>query len=146
MALNETRRPSYGLPTSSSAQRTRVSRASPLPPSGDRSNAVMVMVIVRPGGENQRAQELGNCQSKFNDIGNDPAPWNDSDEADPAIPLPPVCLRERVRAGIASPSARNGGGRVRASRGFLFGRDELAVEQTFRDLHRVERCALAQIV
>src|SRR5215218_6481446 len=47
MALNETRRPSYGLPTSSSAQRTRVSRASPLPPSGERSNAVIVMVIVR---------------------------------------------------------------------------------------------------
>src|SRR5215203_4896637 len=46
MALNETRRPSYGLPTSSSAQRTRVSRASPLPPSGDRSKAVIVMVIV----------------------------------------------------------------------------------------------------
>jgi hypothetical protein len=28
-------------------QRTRVSRASPLPPSGDRSKAVMVMVIVK---------------------------------------------------------------------------------------------------
>src|SRR6201999_1595789 len=33
-------------PTSSSAQRTRVSRARPLPPSGERSNAVMTMVIV----------------------------------------------------------------------------------------------------
>src|SRR4029077_136013 len=30
-----------------SAQRTRVSRASPLPPSGERSKAVMVMVIER---------------------------------------------------------------------------------------------------
>src|SRR3954449_7846026 len=47
MALNETRRTSYGSPTSSSAQRTRVSRASPLPPSGDRSKAVMVMAIVK---------------------------------------------------------------------------------------------------
>lgn len=35
----------WGWPTSSSAHRTRVSRASPLPPSGDRSNAVIVMVI-----------------------------------------------------------------------------------------------------
>jgi hypothetical protein len=34
-------------PASSSAQRTRVSRASPLPRSGDRSKAVMVMVIVK---------------------------------------------------------------------------------------------------
>src|SRR3954447_6638944 len=47
MARTETRRTSYGWPTSSSAQRTRVSRASPLPPSGDRSKAVMIMVIVR---------------------------------------------------------------------------------------------------
>src|SRR5690349_21823280 len=47
MARNETGRTWYGWPTSSSAQRTRVSRASPLPPSGDRSKAVMVMVIVR---------------------------------------------------------------------------------------------------
>jgi hypothetical protein len=34
------------LQTISSAQRTRVSRANPLPPSGDRSKAVMVMVMV----------------------------------------------------------------------------------------------------
>ena len=35
-------------PTSSSAQRTRVSRARPLPPSGERSKAVMTMVTPRP--------------------------------------------------------------------------------------------------
>src|SRR3954462_5627748 len=45
MARNETSRTWYGWPPSSSAQRTRVSRASPLPPSGDRSKAVMMMVI-----------------------------------------------------------------------------------------------------
>src|ERR1700752_210981 len=47
MARNDTRRTLYGWPTSSSAQRTRVSRASPLPPSGGRSKAVMVMVMLR---------------------------------------------------------------------------------------------------
>lgn len=36
-ASNDSGRTSYGWPTSSSAQRTRVSRASPLPPSGERS-------------------------------------------------------------------------------------------------------------
>lgn len=46
IARNGTRRTAYGWPTSSSAQRTRVSRASRMPPSGDRSNAVMVIVIV----------------------------------------------------------------------------------------------------
>src|SRR5436305_3393167 len=46
MAWKETGRTWYARPASSSAQRTRVSRASPLPPSGDRSKAVIVIVIV----------------------------------------------------------------------------------------------------
>jgi hypothetical protein len=36
-----------GWPTSSSAHRTRVSRARPVPPSGDRSKAEMTIVIAR---------------------------------------------------------------------------------------------------
>jgi hypothetical protein len=47
LVANETRRTLYGSPTSSSAQRTRVSRASPLPRSGERSKAVIVGVIER---------------------------------------------------------------------------------------------------
>src|SRR5215213_8235883 len=47
LARNETGRTSYGWPTSSSAQRTRVSRARPTPPSGDRSHTVTVIVIAR---------------------------------------------------------------------------------------------------
>ena len=37
----------FAIDLPSSAQRTRVSRAGPLPPSGDRSKAVMVIVIVK---------------------------------------------------------------------------------------------------
>ena len=46
IAAKDTGRTAYASPASSSAQRTRVSRASPIPPSGERSNAVMVMLIV----------------------------------------------------------------------------------------------------
>jgi hypothetical protein len=45
IAVKETGRTAYGCPTSSSAQRTRMSRAMPLPPSGERSKAVMVMLM-----------------------------------------------------------------------------------------------------
>src|SRR5262249_12569281 len=45
ISLNDRRRTLYRWPTSSSAQRTRMSRASPLPRSGDCANAVMVGVI-----------------------------------------------------------------------------------------------------
>src|SRR6185437_4009906 len=45
IAANDTSRTSYRWPASSSAQRTRMSRASPWPRSGDRSNAVMTGIM-----------------------------------------------------------------------------------------------------
>src|SRR5436305_3717919 len=64
MAWKETGRTWYARPASSSAQRTRVSRASPLPPSGERSKAVMVIVIWRLlAGERERLSTGGEVLS-----------------------------------------------------------------------------------
>src|ERR1700722_14655119 len=53
----------------------RVSRASPLPPSGDRSNAVMVMVIVRLLlGQNHRLRGWQAVKANSAKIEEDPDP------------------------------------------------------------------------
>src|SRR6185295_4413955 len=72
----EAQRPAKALdeswPTSSNAQPTRLSRASPLPPSDDRSKPVIVMVIVRP----LSGEIIGSVKflGKLTEIEDDPVP------------------------------------------------------------------------
>src|SRR5256885_16488188 len=98
MAWKETGRTWYARPASSSAQRTRVSRASPLPPSGERSKAVMVMVIEGVLlGEHHRLPWRTSATMVYDDTvaradSSSAAGHTRSLRAPPPFPLPPTPL------------------------------------------------------